>query len=385
MFVSLKRALFFAALSLSACGKSQAPQNGASETLVTDVAHTEVKRQSIGNCWIYAHATWLESLLLSQTGVEANVSESYWTWWNWYDQIVGSGIDEVQTGGWWQTSAAIIVKHGFVLEGEFLADESTAEMSARQAAALAAINTALKPGGSLAKASKRTPAGVRKALDKAFGSKMKAAEALSRKASTTVVSKDRSGADVTLEQALTGSATQMWNVVYFPRLYGKDVEPTTEQLAQRAKLFQRVFKALNDKQPVVMSMMIDFNAVDTSSEDAVFKASTLKAAGVGHQGGHMVVLEDYSVNDAPGFGHIGYGDVSDEQKAAAAEGTLEMFKVKNSWGKDRTDRPWLKSGYTSFDAAYLTEQLPWKYSEESTADEVSYYTTLTDFVLPPGY
>src|SRR5947208_562872 len=122
MLFSLKRlaarSLILAALPLAACGKT-APQ--ASDTLVTDVAHTEVKRQSIGNCWIYAQATWLESELLSQTGQEVNVSESYWTWWSWYDQVVGSGISEVQTGGFWQTSANIILQHGYVLEGEFLA------------------------------------------------------------------------------------------------------------------------------------------------------------------------------------------------------------------------------------------------------------------------
>ena len=37
-------------------------------------------------------------------------------------------------------------------------------------------------------------------------------------------------------------------------------------------------------------------------------------------------------------------------------------------------------GYTRFDFDYLTKQLEWKRGEST-----DFYTTLTDFVLPPGY
>ena len=39
---------------------------------VTEVSHTDVERQSIGNCWLYAAATWVESMNLSY--LEANPS-----------------------------------------------------------------------------------------------------------------------------------------------------------------------------------------------------------------------------------------------------------------------------------------------------------------------
>lgn len=379
---ALVRMILLAALPLAACSRA-VPQT--SQPLVTDIAHTEVKRQSIGNCWIYAHATWLESLLLTETGTEMNVSESYWTWWHWYEQIVGRSAQSVQTGGHWQTSAAIIVNHGFVLEGEFLPDEAQAEMSLHQALALANINAALKEGGSLAAVADRTPENVRKALDLAFGSNMQAAESLARKAAETVVARKTDGTPVSLAQALFGDQTTAWTYVSFPRLYGQVAVASAWQVTARKTLFARVFRALNDKKPVVMSLMIDFNAVDTESEDAIFRASTQIANGVGVQGGHMVVLEDYAVNNAPNIGHIGYGDASDEVKAAAALGDLEMLKAKNSWGKDRNDRPWLHTGYTSFDVDYLTSALAWKNSEEGDASDVSYYTTLSAFILPPGY
>lgn len=96
----------------------------------------------------------------------------------------------------------------------------------------------------------------------------------------------------------------------------------------------------------------------------------------------MVVLEDYSVTDVPGIGAIGFGDVSYDLKAKALTGKVEMLRVKNSWGKNRPDRG-LTDGYTNFDRAYLTGQLAWKVSAES--EQVNYYTTLTDFVLPPGF
>ena len=43
---------------------------------ISDVDHTAVKRQSIGNCWIYAHATWIESMHKSGHGARASTCRS---------------------------------------------------------------------------------------------------------------------------------------------------------------------------------------------------------------------------------------------------------------------------------------------------------------------
>ncbi len=61
---------------------------GASTDAITDVDHSAVKRQSIGNCWIYAEASWVESMHLSATGEKFDASQSYWTYWHWYKQIL---------------------------------------------------------------------------------------------------------------------------------------------------------------------------------------------------------------------------------------------------------------------------------------------------------
>ena len=367
-----------AAMAVSACGKAL---ENSSQPLVTDVNHSAVKRQSIGNCWLYAKASWLESLHLDATGEETNSSESYWTWWHFYDQIVSSSRTELSTGGNYYTSARIILAHGVVTEGQFIPAEADQQMSQAQSAAEDFVNEALAEGGSLATRASRTPANVRKVLDEAFGSDMAAAEAISIPASKFVVGVTKEGHETTLAQALSGP--RAWNQINFPRVSGKDSIPSASVVASRKQLLRRVMKALNDRKPVIMTTMIDFNALDIA--DATFKKSKVDADGIGGQGGHMVVLEDYVVTNVPGhIGPLPEGNLPDEVKLAALEGDLVYLKAKNSWGTDRPNRG-LTDGYNRFDNDYLTKQLAWKWSEDSDASQVSYYTTLTDFVLPPGY
>jgi hypothetical protein len=378
MVVARRRAVPVALLALSlglpvaACERQAVDASGV---LTTHVSHTDVKRQSIGNCWLYAQATWLESMILSGTGESVNVSESYWTYWHWHDQIVGSSIPALQTGGWWWESKAILMEHGFVKEEDFIPDEASEEMSAMQAAALETINEALKEGGSLAKTEDRTPEKVRAALDKAFGHSMADAEAKARKADKQVVGK-RGNQDVMLSTEI-----EAWRSVSFPAVYGKDTPVPASTKTARKDILRRVMKALNDNKPVVMTMMIDFNAMDAEDKGS-FKFETLAAAGAtGRQGGHMVVLHDYTVDNVPGVGSIGEGDVSEELQAKALDGDLNYFVAKNSWGTNRPERG-ITDGYTRFFDGYLTKQLEWKDEGQETG---SFYTTLQEFVLPPGY
>jgi hypothetical protein len=62
---SLSLALAF---GIAAQGCSDSKPTAQSDVLVSSVDHTAVKRQSIGNCWIYAQATWLESLIKDDSG-----------------------------------------------------------------------------------------------------------------------------------------------------------------------------------------------------------------------------------------------------------------------------------------------------------------------------
>ncbi len=103
--------------SVLACSPLQNKES-TSSPLVTDVAHTISKRQSIGNCWLYAAGTWLESNALSYQNEVLDVSESYWTWWHFYNQLVAPyELEEIATGGSWSQARSIILKHGYVTEG----------------------------------------------------------------------------------------------------------------------------------------------------------------------------------------------------------------------------------------------------------------------------
>lgn len=358
---------------------SQSPNSSSVE--VTDVTHSPVKRQSIGNCWLYATASWIESEHLAATGEEINTSESYWTWWHFYNKLVGSSTDVLQTGGSFGVARNIIMSHGYVLEGEFLPDEANAQMSNAQLRAETYIKAQMQNGGTLANRNQRTPENVRAELDRAFGSNMAQAEAISRPAQSLVVNVVN-GRNVTLAEAFS-FGQYGWQSVYFPHLYGQNTVEDANTATQRKTILQRVMRALNAKQPVIMTLMIDFNALDTT--DATFKRSTLETAGApGHQGGHLVVLEDYVVDDVPGVGTIGEGDTTPEMKELALQGKLRLLKAKNSWGTNRADRG-LIDGYSRFDNAYLTSQLGWKDEEENPNSNLTYYTTLSDFTLPPGF
>jgi hypothetical protein len=367
--------------SLLACSPLQNKEQ-ASSPLVTDVAHTISKRQSIGNCWLYATGTWLESVALSYQGETLDVSESYWTWWHFYNQLVAQyEMEEIATGGSWGVARSIILKHGYVSEGDFIPDESGFEMSYRQQQAEFYINNSLA-FGELKDPEARTPELVRQVLDEAFGSNMAEAEKLAQPANQKIIRLMPSGQAVTLRDLLDRRSREAWVEVSFPRVYGENAVVSPSMQKARRQLWTRVFRALNDKQPVIISLMIDFNALDNT--DGTFKGQQLRDLGVGHQGGHLTVLEDYTVVDVPGIGSIGRGEVSEELQEQALLGTLDQLVVKNSWGVNRPERG-IKDGITFFDRSYLEDQFAWKEDDEDIESPVYWYTTLGGFVLPAGY
>src|SRR5438045_4091257 len=78
---------------------------GGSTDDITSVDQSKVKRQSIGNCWVYAVTSWLEALNKAATGTEQNTSESWITFWHWYEQLANGGVStEVSTGGSYATA-----------------------------------------------------------------------------------------------------------------------------------------------------------------------------------------------------------------------------------------------------------------------------------------
>lgn len=351
---------------------------------VTSVDHTPVKRQSIGNCWLYAQATWLESMIKASDGRDVNVSETYWTYWDLYDKLLKKQPipeDELNTGGSWLRSWGIIKTYGWVNEEDFIAKEADAKMSDAQKCAQDYILREGKDGGSLSDLDKRAPDFLRQELDKAFSCNgrftfdMDAAYAKRNKAQETLIRDPRTNETRTLLDWLG-----RWRPItiigdHWGAYEGKKMFPEND-VAEFKKIALRIKKALNDHYPVVISFFVSFNA---PNPDGFFNLQTLAEAGsLGKDGGHMLVLYDYAVDNVKDFGTIGEGDLSPELKKAALNGDIRYVVAKNSWGEDRDDRPWLKDGYSRLTWDYLMARY---YDEEKE----QFRNFMNGVVLPPGY
>jgi hypothetical protein len=163
----------------------------------------------------------------------------------------------------------------------------------------------------------------------------------------------------------------------------------------------RVQRALHDRQPVVITWDVDFNAME--SYDPVLKGSfnitTLKNAGrPGRQGGHMTVLEDYEVH-TQAFGLLKAGETLDPNDAEGSEklaaallptSTIKFLRVKNSWGAFRDDRASAPGfpGYHDLYMDYLNGPIAWcpDQADPKSATSCGGSTNPWDSVaLPPGY
>jgi hypothetical protein len=132
-----------------------------------------------------------------------------------------------------------------------------------------------------------------------------------------------------------------------------------------------------------MSVYIDFNGLDKT--DSSFKVEKIaENGGPGRQGGHMVVLEDYVVDNVPdgqGVISIEEGDVAPALKERALAGDVRYLKIKNSWGTNRADRG-IIDGYHRFYSSYLN--VPFEVTSENSGQS-HFSSALSQFILPPGY
>jgi len=384
VFQSMKQVLPLSALCLGLGAITLGCQPAeTSQEKVTSVDHSPVKRQSIGNCWLYAHATWLESMLKSTTGETTNVSETYWTYWDLYHKLLANQPipeEELNTGGTWSRSRSIISTYGWVKEEDFIPEESGMTMSKAQKCAQEHIMEQGKEGGTLFDVSTRTPELIRAELDKGFSCNGLYTFDMNAAYEKRHLAADTRLVDVkTKEEQSLSTWLGRWREIstsagnaYGP-YEGKKL-PTESEMSRYKAIEQRIKRALNDHQPVVLSWFVSFNA---ASPKGLFNLSTLASKGeIGDSGGHMVVLHDYAVTDVPGRGRIGEGDLSEEDKALALDGDLDYLVVKNSWGADRADRPWLGDGYS---------RISWDYLTGRYENEDRFSTFIRGVVLPPGY
>jgi hypothetical protein len=370
---------------------------------ITDVNHSSVKRQSIGNCWLYAGLGWAESLNKSATGVEQNFSESYLTFWSWYDRLVGGQVSgEMQTGGSFGLATTLMRKYGLVAEGDFIAEETTAEMSARQKSALTYINTSIKSGKLSTSAARRNRATVKAELVAAWGLKPAVVAKLDAlfgadfsknltqtsrgklvvntagsivKRPTEVAAQYTTGPGKAPRKSTLEAAIRAWKVAFYP----------TGSSSRRT--FQaRIQRALHDAQPVAVTWTVDFNALDAKGAFRGIPATP------GRQGGHVTILEDYEVTNVPGYGTLAAGTLVTDKSALGAalssQASITFFRTKNSWGVSRADRAFAQPGHNDLYMDYLNgpiQRCEEKADGSTDTTKCSPEVPLDSVVLPPGY
>jgi len=401
-------------LAASCVGDAETSEDFLDELVepVTDVSHTDVRRQSIGNCWSYAATGWLESLHRARTEQSVNVSESWITFWDWHRKITGQAAggvtrnamsmrDEVSTGGWWDTAVTILRDRGVVMESEFISEEASAERSTRQSEALTAINNELNGEGRLATATaRRDPQivlnvlfdawrindDIRAEIRRVYGI---SARTLLPRATVTPATWMRRATAFPIRTMVARSATTaptrfdgfLSDVIPGGRYAWRSASyPTTA--TSRIALQRRIMRSLNAAQPVIVSWLVDFNARHGTT--GAFSLETLRAAsGPGRQGGHLVVSEDYEVViRQPGMPErtlpVGVLASAADMRLAEQFGEMSFLRIKNSWGTAQGAVGGNFGGYHDLTAGYLNGPIRWT---EANADRVP----LSSVILPSGF
>jgi hypothetical protein len=408
------------ALSAPGCDPSLEVEIDRAQNAITEVSHTAVERQSIGNCWLYAAASWVESMNLAYQQEQSpgapveplDVSQSYWTYWHWLDQVTGyMWKNEISTGGGTWQSNAIMRDRGLMKESDFVNDDTLAEMSGRQSSALSKINAALKDGELAAEAARRDRELVRRVFDDAWGLTADVRAELDKVFGKDGALKLRSGAKVEgtriidpasvevryarwasnkvqLKNATLVEAIREWRTVSYP-----------ESDSARRQTMIRVQRALHARQPVGITWNVDFNALENGDNErrGSFNLQTLEEAGrPGRQGGHMTVLHDYGAETAEhGVLEAGVtldpnvaGDAAKLEAALLPGTTIKLLRTKNSWGASRADRAFAPGfpGYHDLWMDYVNGPFKWCPDGANAGSGCSDETQgLRELLMPPGF
>ena len=354
---------------------------------------------------------------LAATGDAFDVSQSYWTYWHWFDQIINEAPDEISTGGSFTVAADIIRERGVMPEAKFVPEDTQGEMSNRQSSALNTINQELKDGRlkdydarsnphARAPGAWTSPGGCRARSGRprpVFGKDVSRSFLNTASTKYTPIIKPTAFKARYTERVTNPSAPTVKNTTLDVALndWRQSNYPGTSGDSQKRTFQIRVQKALHDVQPVVITWDVDFNAMDGSDPvlRGSFNLTTLKnAGGPGRQGGHMTVFEDYEATTQQ-FGELKAGvtldptNPDDKAKLDAAllpSTVIKFFRIKNSWGAFRDDRSSAPGfpGYHDLYMDYLNGPITFCPDVEGTKNAQNCTGTSRPFravALPPGY
>jgi hypothetical protein len=345
-------ALLFAA-QVVACAT---PEGDSTDEAITEVHATSVKRQVIGNCWLYAITGWAEALHQSASGEELNLSESYLTYWYWFEQLTKAGacgVSKIEEGGSWELGRDLVRRYGMMREDDFIRGEGPTESSKHQASALAALQAALADKSSPMQ--RAVAAQDRKAiraeldrmwglaattkleLDAAFGEDgartlEKGSSALP--AGSKVIAAARISAKVPHLKAPPTAGGTLADALGGPDAWTSATPPgwSGDQSASSRRGFERrIQRALHDGLPVPVAWWVDPESLDARG---TFEHRGGEPSAKG--GGHLSIITDYEVTSVPGFGTLkaGVAETRPEALRAALDPRAKVmfFRIKNSWG-----------------------------------------------------
>lgn len=340
------------------CAEPAGDEPGAEEAAIVDVPQSSVEKQTIGNCWIYAHASWAESMYLQASGRSFDISQTYWTYWHWFEKIANgeSQLSDGDIAGSWETASGLVQKYGLIDERTFLRADARGEGSTRQKEALVAINASLATGALRANRDRRL---VRAEMDRVFGLGDAQRAMLDRVFGADASRTFKSGADNDGESILRAEQ--------FPAAYavapGQRISTSLAQAMQDwrkveyggSAVIRRIQRAVHEQVPVYMTWLVDINALEDSGPmRGSFNLETLRANGAGRQGLHMTIVEDYQATLADGSvlpaGRI--ATAADRERALAERASVQFFRVKNSWGTSTASAPRM-AGYHDLYMTYL--------------------------------
>lgn len=396
------------ALAASAMGCSGSDAASASDEVVS-IPHTDPKNQAIGNCWLYATGSWVESLHLAATGETLDLSESYWSYWDWYLSLLWSADDEkplteLSTGGFFTESAHILRHFGAMREGDFIPEESEAARSSRQSSALSAINKSLKEGALKDPAARKDMDLLRRELDAAWKLSPEMIERLDLAFGRTLDRRPENS-DANVHKILVASKLPVLHVDGATHEKREavlaDLLPSTrantpagkyawqqvkypENDAERRAFLVRAQKALHDGLPPLVTFNVDFAAMKGSAFADV-------PASPGRQGGHMVVMSDYEIDDVPGFGLLKAGVTETRPEALEAalspEAKMVFLRVKNSWGGTGAGDEFKVSGHYDLYMKYLNGPISWCLQPDGSTNRnaCTDVAALKALVFPAGY
>jgi hypothetical protein len=375
------------------CGFSPNTKNTSSISTV-NIQQSSVKKQSIGNCWLYAVLGWIESLNLRAGWQDINFSESYLTYRHFQEQLLsGNAEEELNTGGSFELGVSLIARYGVMREGDFIPEENSEPRSKRQEDALEILNQSLKDGelsklryGNLSQAEARKL--VTLELDRAFSVNMASLRTKIIAPEEINLGNNRYGSPLSLSD-LVESPEHRWNVIYFPSNGIPQSTPNaiSERSASQKNILYRVKNALNDGHPVLVSWFVDFNALKGDSFDL---NTLLEANKPGLQGAHITVIEDYvasGIDPVTGrFFRTSEDEVSREEKGLALEyGNIDYFITKNSWG-ERSDSSYYRDGSYGYHKLMANYAFGWIPEANKNGTNSSYSSFgVSEFILPPGY